>query len=62
MTRNDWRAMTADERLEIVQAASMDGSCEVICRDSCNDCGCEVEPDGRCEHGCRSVLLAVGMI
>ena len=24
--------------------------------------GCEVEPDGRCEHGCPSVMLAVGFI
>jgi hypothetical protein len=24
--------------------------------------GCEVEPDGRCEHGHRSWLLALGMI
>lgn len=24
--------------------------------------GCEVEPDGRCEHGNPSVLLAMGVI
>ena len=24
--------------------------------------GCEVEPDGRCPHGCPSVLLAAGLI
>lgn len=24
--------------------------------------GCEVEPDGECEHGCPSVLLALGVI
>jgi hypothetical protein len=24
--------------------------------------GCEVEPDGACEHGCPSILVAVGMI
>lgn len=23
---------------------------------------CEVEPDGRCEHGCPSPLLALGLI
>lgn len=23
---------------------------------------CEVEPDGRCEHGCPSILLAAGII
>jgi hypothetical protein len=27
----------------------------------CED-GCEVEADGHCEHGCRSVLLAAGLI
>lgn len=29
---------------------------------ACCSEGCEVEPDGRCEHGCPSVLLALGMI
>jgi hypothetical protein len=24
--------------------------------------GCIVEPDGRCEHGCRSWLVVLGMI
>ncbi len=24
--------------------------------------GCETDPDGRCEHGCPSVLIALGMI
>ncbi len=26
------------------------------------DHGCEVEPDGTCQHGCRSILLAAGLI
>ncbi len=29
---------------------------------ACCDEGCEVEPDGRCEHGCPSVLLALGVM
>lgn len=29
---------------------------------ACCDEGCEVEPDGRCEHGCPSVMLALGVI
>lgn len=29
---------------------------------ACCDCYCRVEPDGTCEHGCPSVLLAGGMI
>jgi hypothetical protein len=24
--------------------------------------GCEVEPDGYCEHGCPSVLLVLGLV
>jgi hypothetical protein len=24
--------------------------------------GCEVEPDGTCEHGCPSPLIALGII
>lgn len=29
---------------------------------ACCDEECQVEPDGRCEHGCPSILLAAGMI
>lgn len=29
---------------------------------ACCKHGCMVEPDGTCEHGCESVLLAMGMI
>lgn len=29
---------------------------------ACCSEGCEVEPDGRCEHGCPSALLAAGII
>ena len=29
---------------------------------ACCDEGCEVEPDGYCEHGCPSVLVAKGLI
>lgn len=36
------------------------------CRDSvvpaCCIHGCEVEPDGRCEHNCPSPLLVMGFI
>jgi hypothetical protein len=35
--------------------------CDSIAPAMCDD-GCEVEPDGRCEHGCPSILLAIGMI
>lgn len=29
---------------------------------ACCSEGCECEPDGECEHGCPSVLLASGLI
>lgn len=29
---------------------------------ACCQEGCQVEPDGRCEHGCPSILLAMGVI
>jgi hypothetical protein len=29
---------------------------------ACCDEGCEVEPDGYCEHGCPSVIVAKGLI
>ena len=38
-------------------AETVDGTCPALCRH-----GCEVEPDGYCEHACPSVLLATGLI
>jgi hypothetical protein len=35
----------------------MDSVCPAMC-----DEGCEVEPDGRCEHGNPSLLIKLGMI
>lgn len=29
---------------------------------ACCDEGCSTEPDGTCEHGCPSILLALGII
>lgn len=26
------------------------------------DHGCEVEPDGKCPHGCPSILIAAGLM
>jgi hypothetical protein len=59
-----WTGLTEDEQAEILQDATFDGACEVVC-DKANpdhDCGCEVEPDGHCPHGCASVLLVAGII
>ena len=41
--------------LEQLEEWAMDSVCEATD-------GCEVEPDGRCEHGHRSWLLVMGMI
>lgn len=59
-------------RIDVAQLAHENGYEDVeefledTCSDSivpaCCDEGCEVEPDGRCEHGCPSVLIALGLI
>jgi hypothetical protein len=54
-------------RIKINQAITNSGlSLEDIMTDSvvpaCCSEGCEVEPDGKCEHDCPSVLLAMGVI
>ena len=46
-----------EEWTEYLGGLVIDSVCPALC-----DEGCEVEPDGRCEHGCPSILLAMGMI
>ena len=46
--------MTVDEMLEEFGTESV---VPALCSE-----GCEVEPDGRCEHGCPSLLVAIGCI
>lgn len=41
----------------LLKDATFDGVCPACC-----DEGCEVEPDGKCEHGCPSVLIVAGLI
>lgn len=48
------QGMTLDELLEQV------GNDSIV--PACCDEGCKVEPDGHCEHGYPSVLLALGVI
>lgn len=50
----DSEGMTLDELLKHCGNDSVVPAC---CEDSC-----EVEPDGRCEHGHPSVLIALGVI
>jgi hypothetical protein len=46
-----------DDVLEFLQEECDDSVVPACCSE-----GCEVEPDGHCEHGFPSVLLALGMI
>lgn len=66
------KALTNLHRIPLVNLASSEGYSDVIdyleaeCSNvvvrACCDEGCEVEPDGTCEHGCPSALLAAGVI
>ena len=53
-------------RIKAREALAMHGLHIEDCQDSivpaCCDQGCETEPDGTCEHGCPSVLIALGLI
>ncbi len=54
-------------RISVSTAIAEDGrDLEEIAMDSvvpaCCSEGCQVEPDGTCEHGFNSVLLAMGII
>lgn len=46
-----------EERYAHLENLICDGIVPALCKE-----GCDVEPDGRCEHGCPSLLLALGMI
>lgn len=46
-----------DDISEFVQEMCQDSVVPACCSD-----GCEVEPDGICEHGCKSVLLSLNLI
>lgn len=61
ITIQQWRS---DEGL--LDEAAYDARLSEIAFDSvapamCDE-GCEVEPDGCCEHGCPSIWLALGVI
>lgn len=53
----DLREMDFDEAIELLKEWEWDGGCEAACPE-----GCWVEPDGYCEHGYASWLLAFGLI
>lgn len=47
---------TEDEKMDVIQSWVCDSIVPACC-----DEGCEVEPDGCCEHDCPSVLIALGL-
>ncbi|HTR35816.1 MAG TPA: hypothetical protein VMH80_07955 [Bryobacteraceae bacterium] len=59
MSLKDWLALngyaSADEAL--ADYSEMDDTYPALCSEDC-----QVEPDGHCEHGAPSLLLAVGLI
>ena len=46
-----------DSREEFLNSECNDSVMPACCTE-----GCEVEPDGNCEHGCPSPLVALGYI
>jgi hypothetical protein len=42
---------------DFIEEGAYDSIVPACCKE-----GCEVEPDGRCEHGCPSVMLKLGVI
>jgi len=63
-TKNQYRIsvkQVAQERgldvYELLEESGYDSIVPACCKE-----GCEVEPDGTCEHGCPSILLSLGVI
>ena len=46
-----------EDRFNLIEDLVCDSICPALCKE-----GCTVEPDGRCEHDCPSILLACGLI
>jgi len=55
------KTITVDEALENEGVELMDVAFSSVVPACCSE-GCQVEPDGHCEHGNESVLLAQGLI
>jgi hypothetical protein len=55
------RQLAADHGYDSVEEF-LENECSDSVVPACCTEGCEVEPDGRCEHGCPSPLLAMGLI
>lgn len=46
-----------ENTMELVEYYASDSVVPACCKE-----GCQVEPDGTCEHGCPSILLAMSII
>lgn len=61
ISMNQWRRMEGLTKgadfVKKLQELTTDSVCPALC-----DEGCEVEPDGECEHECPSVLIEAGLI
>lgn len=45
------------EMMTALEQWATDDAVPALCKD-----GCQVEPDGHCEHGCPSILVRMGVI
>lgn len=53
----DMMIMDEESLLEYAESLAVESTAPALCIE-----GCEVEPDGRCPHGCPSVLIALGVM
>lgn len=61
MTLSEFKAehgiCNGTDMMDALEEWNSDGIVPAMCKE-----GCEVEPDGICEHGCQSILLRMGVI
>ncbi len=61
MTMHEFRVFHSIENgtdmMEAMEQWSTDSVVPAVCSQ-----GCEIEPDGHCEHGCPSIMIRMGVI
>lgn len=55
--REEHGIQNGSDMMSALEEWSVDSIVPALCRE-----GCEVEPDGTCEHGCPSILVKLGVI
>jgi hypothetical protein len=55
--RNEHCIENGSEMMTALEQWATDDAVPALCKD-----GCQVEPDGHCEHGCPSILVRMGVI